>query len=110
MFFITALKLKNSRLIINIPEANLYRNHEEADTRILLHAKHASLESQEPIILRSPDTDVLVLAVSLYVNEQLLFRRVQKNYVWAYVDVTNIASTLRQSVCDDLIGINAFMI
>ena len=65
---------------MNTPEANLYCNHEEADTRLLLHAKHASLESQEPILLRSPDTDVLVLTVFLCVNEQLsLLFRVQKN-------------------------------
>ncbi len=41
----------------------LRSTHEEADTRILLHAKHASVENDAPILIRSPDTDVLVLSV-----------------------------------------------
>ena len=40
----------------------LYCDHEEADTRLLLHAFHASL-SQESVVIKSPDTDVLILMV-----------------------------------------------
>ena len=38
----------------------LKSNHEEADTRMLLHARHASLDHNR-IIVQSPDTDVAVL-------------------------------------------------
>ncbi|KAH3693417.1 hypothetical protein DPMN_080849 [Dreissena polymorpha] len=37
----------------------LYSSQEEADTRIMLHLKHAAEEySNKTIIVRSPDTDV----------------------------------------------------
>jgi len=36
----------------------LNSNHEEADTKILLHAKHASENGEITIIIKSPDTDV----------------------------------------------------
>ena len=38
-------------------------NHEEADTRMLLHASHAASKGHNSIIIRTVDTDVLVLAV-----------------------------------------------
>ena len=46
-----------------VPQVDLAFSHEEADTRLLFHAKHASIESDEPILICSPDTYVLVLAV-----------------------------------------------
>ena len=39
-------------------------NHEEADTRLLLHAKNAAEEEYEPIVIISEDTDVFVLVVA----------------------------------------------
>ena len=38
-------------------------DHEEADTRTLLHAAHMKSQGFESIILRANDTDVLVLAI-----------------------------------------------
>ena len=46
-----------------VPQVELACSHEEADTRLLFHANHDSIESYEPILIRSPNTDVLVLAV-----------------------------------------------
>ena len=41
---------------------DLKPNQEEADTRMLLHAKYASGQCQDAkIVIQSPDTDVLVL-------------------------------------------------
>lgn len=39
-------------------------SHEEADTRLVLHAYHASQSGYRKILLRTVDTDVVVLAVS----------------------------------------------
>ena len=39
-------------------------NHEEADTRLLLHAKNAAEEGYEAIVIISEDTDVFVLVVA----------------------------------------------
>ena len=39
-------------------------DHEEADTRMILHAKHASTNYSN-ILIRSPDTDVMLLSIPL---------------------------------------------
>jgi hypothetical protein len=51
--------------------ADLYCSHEEADTRMLLHAMHADKEfgrknTKCRIIVKSPDTDVFVLCVHFF--------------------------------------------
>ena len=43
----------------------LSSNHEEADTRIILHCKHASQESTS-VVIRTPDTDVVTLLTGLH--------------------------------------------
>ena len=40
--------------------------HEEADTRILLHAKDAVINGYPKIIIRTVDTDVVVLAIAMF--------------------------------------------
>lgn len=40
-------------------------SHEEADTRMMIHAFHASLHGHRRIKIRTNDTDVLVLAISV---------------------------------------------
>ena len=47
----------------------LQSNHEEADTRMYLHAMHVS-KTHETIIVKSPDTDVLVLGIAFAQNTQ----------------------------------------
>lgn len=39
-------------------------NHEEADTRMMLHLADAVLKGHSKIMLRTVDTDVVVLAIS----------------------------------------------
>ena len=45
----------------------LESNHEEADTRLLLHSKHASF-SHDRIMVKCSDTDVLVLCIAIQTN------------------------------------------
>ena len=40
-------------------------NHEESDSRMLLHASHAAKHGQHSIVIRTVDTDAVVLAVSV---------------------------------------------
>ena len=47
-------------------------NHEGADTRMLLHAAHASRHGDSKVVLQTVDTDVLVLAISQMHNLPLL--------------------------------------
>ena len=42
----------------------LESDHEEADTRILLHAKHA-MNTCDSVIIKSPDTDVFILCTAM---------------------------------------------
>ena len=39
-------------------------HREEADTRLVLHAFHASTVSYQLVVIKSPDTDVAVLAIA----------------------------------------------
>lgn len=48
-----------------LPMPELFTTQEEADTRLLLHCAHATDYSRH-IIIRSPDTDVFVLALAFY--------------------------------------------
>ena len=43
---------------------SLRSNHEEADTRLLLHANHVA-KTYDKVIIKSPDTDVLILAIAM---------------------------------------------
>ena len=45
------------------PVEALGYNHEEADTRILLHANHIC-QSTETVVIHTPDTDVLLIAIA----------------------------------------------
>ena len=42
---------------------HLQRDHEEADTKIILHALDANADAATEISIHSPDTDVFVLAI-----------------------------------------------
>ena len=48
-------------------------DHEEADTRLLLHAKHAADHQFQDVVIRSPDTDVFVIAIASPVTCNMLF-------------------------------------
>ena len=43
-------------------------NQEEADTRMFVHAKHASMNGSKTITIVSSDTDVVVLAIAVYLD------------------------------------------
>ncbi len=49
-------------------EVNLGSSQEEADTKLILHAVHATNNGASSVRIYSPDTDVLVLAISLFPN------------------------------------------
>ena len=77
-----------------VPQVDLACSHEE-DT--LFHAKHASIKSDEPILIRSPDTDVLVLTVFICGEDTgsfpLIFRVLHQK-AWRYISVPSISRKL----------------
>lgn len=85
-------------------------NHEEADTRLFLHANHASHSGgYNAIVIVSEDTDVLVLSLlsSLSISVPLFIRSGTKNRT-VILDISKIAHVLGNDVCKALPGIHAF--
>ncbi|TDG99283.1 hypothetical protein EPR50_G00209410 [Perca flavescens] len=86
----------------------LFTTQEEADTRLLLHCSHAADYSRY-IIIRSPDTDVFVLALAFYkdIGAHLYFQT-GKGGNSHTVEVQKIHNQLGAIVCDALIGLHCF--
>ena len=47
----------------NVPE--LKCDHEEADTRLIFHTKHVSDNMYANVVIKTPDTDVRIILISL---------------------------------------------
>jgi len=68
----------------------LHCDREEADTRMLLHAKHASRDAQR-VVIQSPDTDVLLLCNNEIECDELWFRTGVKDRL-RYIPAHKIAA------------------
>ena len=113
LFF--AVELKCFRLFVvddkvlceEIP--TLSSNHEEADTKLLLHAKHAADSGENTIIIKSQDTDVAILAChfSSQIPARLLLMKKVKTRV-VYLDISAISEKAGTLLCNALPGLHAF--
>ena len=66
-------KIKSIDNLVIVTEVHeLASDHEEADTRLILHASHA-LQNYQNITIRSPDTDVFVFALSTCLPSTVYF-------------------------------------
>ena len=94
---------------VNVSDlTNLFSSQEEADTRMLLHAVHLA-STYERIIIRSNDTDVLVLLLYYASKEQLgssvymhaghmsQFRDRRR-----YIPICDIVSKVGKDICQNL--------
>lgn len=86
----------------------LYTDHEEADTRLLLHAKHASINYSD-IVVRSPDTDVFILMLghTSSIDANLYLDTGAGNYR-RVIDINKIQESVGANVSSALIGFHAF--
>lgn len=82
----------------------LSSDHEEADTRMLLHAHQVS-EFADTIIIRSSDTDVLILCLSM--NEHMHSSMYLMTGI-SCINVSHLSNILGISVCSALIGLHVF--
>ena len=95
-------------VLLNNPNVNLSAiqpcNHEEADTRLLLHALHASRNGFKKLLIVTVDTDVVVLALhhffSLDLQELWIEIGVGKNRRWLPIHL--YAEILKQDTCQAL--------
>ena len=87
---------------------SLSSTHEEADTRILLHTKHASDNNYAVVVIHCEDTDVLTLAMSSksQIRSSIYLKRGSKTRT-RYVKVDTIHNTLGDKVANALLGLHA---
>ena len=99
----------------NVPA--LASNHEEADTRMLLHAKNIGEENTAKIVILTPDTDVFL--ISLGVAEQIrnsLFIRTGTQNKTRIISLGKVKESLAirfdvediEQACRALLGLHAF--
>ena len=93
-------------------------NHEEADTRMLLHAKHASL-TYPKVLISSPDTDVFIIFLSVHtrITANLYFltgikssrRIIDVSKVADYIfDTLKRCDVSKEVLMESLIGFHSF--
>ena len=87
----------------------LSSGQEEADTRLLLHAKHAATPYVKAVIISSEDMDVRILCISFAHSIPVpIYQRCVSQHRARYVDIIKIAGVLGQEVCKALLGLHAF--
>lgn len=87
----------------------LNSNHEEADTKLLLHTKHASDNGETNIIIKSPVTDVTILAChfSRDISARVLVIKKEKTRN-IFLGISAIANAAGPHLCNALPGMHAF--
>ena len=86
--------------------------HEEADTRLFLHAAQAARSRESTTIIKSPDTDVAVIGI--YAASLDVFRHVQLLWLTGtkdrrrFVHLSRLAHALGTEICNSLPGYHAF--
>ena len=81
---------------------------EEADTRMMIHVKHAAADYRKVLVI-SEDTDVFMILLSLHsqIGTRVLLRKGKKNAV-RLIDISRLGTVLGTDVCNALIGVHAF--
>ena len=87
----------------------LESDHEEADTRLLLHARHAADTQYTDIIVKSPDTDVFVLCIAKQktIGKKLYLMTGTGNR-FRLIDISAVSDALGEEMCSCLPGFHAF--
>ena len=101
--------------VVKCPVMNLTSNHEEADTKLILHTFHAANTGAKTdtgaktIVISSPDTDVLVLLiihrVSIAADKIYLLTGHISNHTRQYIPIHTIFDTLSRSQLNILLQI-----
>src|SRR6218665_2155697 len=98
-----------SSAVEDVPD--LTSSHEEADTRLMLHIKHAASNGMLRIVVAADDTDVLVLliACSKSVSAEVYMKSGHGGKSKVH-SVSKLAKSMAQSVCDALPGLQPHQI
>ena len=87
----------------------LESNHEEADTRLLLHAKHA-MNTCDSVIIKSPDTDVFILCIAMQktLGSNNLFMMTGTGKRYRTIHINTVVNALGEEFSRCLPGFHAF--
>ena len=73
----------------------LHSTHEEADTRLLLHASDAATSGSKAVIITAEDTDVMVLCLAFQKNITCpIYMKCGTQNRTQFVDISKLASSL----------------
>lgn len=87
----------------------LKTSQEEADTRLFLHATHASENGYRSIVISSEDTDVMILCLGYSMNISCpMYQKCGTANRTRYIDISKLGNSLGDNVCQGLIGLHAF--
>ena len=88
--------------------AELASTHEEADTRILLHAKHAS-HDYSAIVIVAEDTNVFILCLAFQRQiDSAMHIKCESASRVRYTDVRKVAGVIGQNACTSLLSLHAY--
>ena len=86
------------------------RKKKQTPTRLLLHAHDASLNYRD-ITIHTPDTDVFILAITMWVIETRFVIKTGKQNNLRLIDVENVVNGIdykyKGCVCEALLGLHA---
>ena len=98
-----------STLVETTEVVELECDHEEADTRLLLHAKHASDHGFSGVAIKSPDTDVFLLIDAMEQNfsADLYFMTGNQNHS-RIILLKKVCDKVGSDICNSIIGFHVF--
>jgi len=85
-------------------------SHEEADTRLLLHARDAVHKGHRKLYIRTVDTDVVVLAIAMFnqINPDELWLAFGSKAHFSYIPIHEVVHEMDPLVCKTLPIFHAF--
>ena len=92
---------------VNEVEA-LKTSQEEADTRVISHAKHAALQASS-IIIVAEDTDILLLCLAFHKDiDCSMYVKCGTATRTRYISISKVSTALGEGLCSSMLGLHAF--
>ena len=85
-------------------------SHEEADTRLFIHAGDAARKGHRKLCIRTVDTDVAVLAIAMFnqINLDELWLAFGTKAHFRYIPIHDVVNEINPVVCKSLLFFHAF--
>lgn len=91
-----------------IEEDDLKTSQEEADTRVIFHAKHAAPHVSS-IIMVAEDTDIMLLCLAFHRDiECSMYVKCGTATRTRYISISKVSAALGHDVCASLLGLHSF--